>query len=56
VKEDAMADEPREERITPSDEPAYDQERAAKPEPQPKPVEEAVQEIEAEDRFEATDN
>jgi hypothetical protein len=49
-----MADEQREERSLSSDE-RPDQEKAAKPEPEPKPLDTA-QEIEAEDRFEATDN
>lgn len=48
-----MADEQREERSKSSDE--RDQEKGAKPEPEPKPLDTA-QEIEAEDRFEATDN
>ena len=56
VEENSMADEQREERSKPSNEPSDDQERAANPESHPKPIEEAAQEIEAEDRFEATDN
>jgi hypothetical protein len=51
-----MADEQREERTKPSDEPSRDQESAARSEPHPKRIEKAAQEIEAEDRFEATDN
>jgi hypothetical protein len=56
MEETSMADEQRQEQSKPSDEPSHDQERAANPESHPKPVEEAAQEIEAEDRFEATDN
>jgi hypothetical protein len=51
-----MTDKQREEPSTPSSEPSRDQERAANPESHSKPIEEAAEEIEAEDRFEATDN
>jgi len=50
-----MGDEQREEPSQSSDE-RHDQEKAVRPEPQPKPADLAAQEIEAEDRFEATDN
>ena len=49
-----MTDEQREERSQSSDE-RRDQEKGVKPEVEPKPIDTA-QEIEAEDRFEATDN
>jgi hypothetical protein len=56
MEENSMADEQREERTKPSDEPSQDQESPAGPESHPKRFEKAAQEIEAEDRFEATDN